>query len=118
MKEHRWVIAASRLLAIYFAFCAVGEVSSFASTLYYLFTAPRPRTDGHLIVNAANYGVPAAAWSWAAWLFFFRAARIQRVVTRGLHPDGCCQRCGYNLAGAGVKGNCPECGHSEPIESP
>jgi len=36
----------------------------------------------------------------ATLIFLFRAAR---------HPEGCCQRCGYDLRGAAHE-RCPECG--------
>jgi hypothetical protein len=38
---------------------------------------------------------------------------IARLLTRGLHHQGHCQRCGYNLAAIN-KTRCPECGHDEP----
>jgi hypothetical protein len=43
---------------------------------------------------------------------FFRATVIARLLTRGLHPPGHCQRCGYNLAAIG-KTHCPECRHDD-----
>ncbi len=44
--------------------------------------------------------------------FLLKATWVARVVTRGLHPEGHCQRCGYNIASAGAT-TCPECGHAE-----
>lgn len=55
---------------------------------------------------------PAAYLGTGAWLFW-GARGIERPVCRGLHPPGCCQRCGYNLASAGLA-HCPECGHLPP----
>ena len=52
---------------------------------------------------------PAAYLAIGAWLFW-GARGVERLVCRGLHPPGCCPRCGYNLAPSGLA-RCPECGH-------
>lgn len=53
----------------------------------------------------------------AGYLCLSRATMIAKFVVRGCFPEGCCQRCGYNLAASGLT-RCPECGHAEPGTSP
>lgn len=43
-----------------------------------------------------------------AWMFW-GSGSIERIVLRGIHPEGCCRRCGYDLSGVRAD-NCPECG--------
>lgn len=114
MNEHKWVVAASRLLAAYFALMALSGLVTSISTVYEFFSEPLSRGNTRYLVYVAGGTLPTAAWGWAAWFFFFRATTVRRIVTRGLHPEGYCQRCAYNLDGAA---KCPECGYPAPTAS-
>jgi hypothetical protein len=49
-------------------------------------------------------------------LLILKATRVARIVCRGCFHEGRCQRCGYDLVGAG-KSACPECGDTTPPDA-
>jgi predicted Zn-ribbon and HTH transcriptional regulator len=69
------------------------------------------------IMNYVRWFATPALVALLASLAFFKATRLARLLTRGLHPPGHCQRCGYNIA-ATNQSRCPECGHDDQSKPP
>jgi hypothetical protein len=93
---------------------AGGFLYSVTSVVYNIFVEGIDILLGRSLFRESAY--PACMFIISVGIYLF-SIRIARLLTRGLHPPGHCQRCGYNLAST-HQSRCPECGHDEPSHQP